>query len=100
MILYASLKRDTGSVRYVTVHGPQALGKTILEATRDEDEPSLRVKLLDLWTVMIADGIEVPKGKVQSLSRLLAGLVDLEEAADRITPTLKSYPFDQTKLLR
>ncbi|KAF4630734.1 hypothetical protein G7Y89_g7404 [Cudoniella acicularis] len=89
VLLYATLGRDAGSAQHTT---PDGLGKTILEAARDKDELSLKVKLLDSWAIMIANGsgIEVPKGKVQSLSRLLASLTDLEKAAEHMIPTLKS----------
>jgi len=51
-ILYVLLIRDAGPAQLITVHGLQELGKTILEvtreATRDEDEIFLRVKLFEL----------------------------------------------------
>lgn len=87
-IQYASLIRDAGPA-----YDLQELGKTILEvtrdATRDEDKTSLRAKLFELWTVIITNRIDVLTEKVQSLSRLVAGLVDLEKEAEGIIPKLK-----------
>jgi hypothetical protein len=83
------LKRGAGPAQYVNDQELQGLGKTILEVTRDGDEPLLRVKLSDLWIGLIYQGIAVPEEKLLLLSHTVASLVGFDGAADRIIPTLK-----------
>jgi leucyl-tRNA synthetase len=73
------MKRGADSARYVTVHELQGIREDYTRGDSRRAGAFLENQTLRLWTIMITDGIE----------SLLASLVDLEEAAEGIVPTLK-----------